>query len=712
MRAWSDESRQRGWCGAAGPFWRRAVHAGRGRGPVRAEAARARVGGGGRAVVAALALVAALGPAACGPTMPEPERPAPGAPPEGALPPISERRGALWLHVVYPHEGARLQTRDSTFIYGSTATGEATLWINGDPVPVQPNGAFLAYLPVPADGVYRLRAVAGGETASLEVRVVVPPPPPVLDPDRATIIEGSVFPRGAWVALPGERIEVGFRGTPGGEAALLLPDGRRIPLVERGAAEGASEGQYAFGREEARLVGRRAPGVAEYRGYFGAVPLETRRADVPRPTLVELADAGPVEDNGPAEGGEALYPEGPREALLELVVGSDTATLPLHLNLALVDPARPLVGVAADTNDPQRAEGGQVIARPGPGLTSHYFWPDGTQLTLTGERAGEYRVQLTPNLVAWVPANEVRLLPAGTPPPGGIIGTVRMTPRPEAVDVRIALPARLPFLVEEGERSLAITLYGGVPGTDWLQYGALDPLIERAEWSQPQDQVYRLTLHLSRAPWGYDTRWAGNGDLVVRVRRPPEIDPARPLRGLLIAVDPGHPPAGAVGPTGLTEAEANLAIAARLRPMLEEAGAQVLLTRTGPEPLGLYERTRMAAEANADVLISIHNNAFPDGVNPFVNNGTSVYYFHPHAAELARSLQRELLAELRLRDLGIGRASLALVRPSWMPAVLTETMFLMIPRQEAALRDPEVQERIARAHLRGLIGFLRDRAGR
>src|SRR5690606_18220993 len=83
-------------------------------------------------------------------------------------------------------------TRDSTFIYGSTATGEATLWINGDPVPVQPNGAFLAYLPVPADGVYRLRAVAGGETASLEVRVVVPPPPPVLDPDRATIIEGSV----------------------------------------------------------------------------------------------------------------------------------------------------------------------------------------------------------------------------------------------------------------------------------------------------------------------------------------------------------------------------------------------------------------------------------------------------------------------------------------------------------------------------------------
>jgi N-acetylmuramoyl-L-alanine amidase len=34
-------------------------------------------------------------------------------------------------------------------------------------------------------------------------------------------------------------------------------------------------------------------------------------------------------------------------------------------------------------------------------------------------------------------------------------------------------------------------------------------------------------------------------------------------------------------------------------------------------------------------------------------------------------------------------------------------MFLMIPRQENALRDPAVQERIARAHLRAIIAFLR-----
>ena len=78
--------------------------------------------------------------------------------------------------------------------------------------------------------------------------------------------------------------------------------------------------------------------------------------------------------------------------------------------------------------------------------------------------------------------------------------------------------------------------------------------------------------------------------------------------------------------------------------------------------------------------------------------------------DLAQRLQAELLSELGLRDIGIGRADLALARPSWLPAALTETMYLMIPQQEAALRDPVTQERVARAHLRGLEGFLRERA--
>src|SRR5439155_12853025 len=96
-----------------------------------------------------------------------------------------------------------------------------------------------------------------------------------------------------------------------------------------------------------------------------------------------------------------------------------------------------------------------------------------------------------------------------------------------------------------------------------------------------------------------------------------------------IVLDPGHPPVGATGPTGLWEPVATLAIALKAKALLEQAGATVLLTRTDSLPVDLYPRTHFAELHDAEVLVSIHANALPDGLNPFVNNGTSVYYFHP-----------------------------------------------------------------------------------
>ncbi|HLU25477.1 MAG TPA: N-acetylmuramoyl-L-alanine amidase [Longimicrobiales bacterium] len=674
--------------------------------------------------IAVSGLLLAVGIAACGapaPEAPVPERaPAPAEALAPELPELPERDGALVLDLVYPPEGAFVTVRDSTFVFGSTGSGRARLTINGIPVPVEPNGAFLAFLPVPPDGVYRLEATKGPETARLERTVRVPGPPPELEPHRARIVEGSVSPRGAWAALPGEPVEVRFRGTPGGQAALVLPDGRRVPLAERRGIADVAEGLRTFGMDPGRLDAAREPVVAEYHGHFAAIPLAARDTSIARPAIGAFAFA--AEGDRPGSAGRASAGPGrripeaasaPGQAWVELVVGPDTARAPLPLNLALLDPDRLPVAVGVDAG-PEGATDGVVVARPAPSTTSHYFWPSGTELTVTGQRNGEFRVRLTHGLTAWVPAAEVRLLPPGTPPPRGIVGTVRMTPAPGYVDVRFAVPRRFPIHVEQAGRRVDITLFGAVSGTDWLQYGGIDSFIERAEWSQPSDDIYRLTLHLDRPAWGWDAFFAPNGDLVVRVRKPPEIDPDRPLAGLTIVVDAGHGGAepGALGPTRLREADANLGIALRLGSMLERRGANVILTRTDDRTLPLYARTSMAEAADAHLLVSIHNNAFPDGVNPFANNGTSVYYFHPLSACLARELQRELLAELRLRNLGIGRSSLALVRPRWMPAALTETMHMMVPRQENALRDPDAQERIAAAHLRAIETFIRETAGR
>ncbi|HEX7240302.1 MAG TPA: N-acetylmuramoyl-L-alanine amidase, partial [Longimicrobiaceae bacterium] len=340
-----------------------------------------------------------------------------------------------------------------------------------------------------------------------------------------------------------------------------------------------------------------------------------------------------------------------------------------------------------------------------------WFFPDGTRFTVLETRGASRRVRLTSDLSVWMDTAEVQLLPAGTPGPRGSVGAVRLARAPEWTELRLATSDRLPFRVEETEDGFTVTVYGATGRTNWLYYGPHDPLVRHAEWEQVSDEVYRVRVTLTQRPWGFLPFWDERGNLVVRLRRPPAIDPQNPVRGLYLGIDAGHPPGGAIGPTRLTEAEANLAIAKRLVAMLRARGARVLETRPDTAAVGLGDRPAEATDSSVHLLVSVHNNAFPDGVNPFTGNGTSVFYNQRHSRELAAHLQAELLRELGLRDLGVSRADLALVRPTWMPSALTETMFLMLPEQEAALRDPAVQERIARAHLRGIEAFLRERAG-
>jgi N-acetylmuramoyl-L-alanine amidase len=240
-----------------------------------------------------------------------------------------------------------------------------------------------------------------------------------------------------------------------------------------------------------------------------------------------------------------------------------------------------------------------------------------------------------------------------------------------------------------------------------MQYGATDSLIERMSFRQETSDELVITLELSHPVWGYRTRFDGR-DLLLEVRRPPAIDPRAPLRGRIIVLDPGHPPLGATGPTGVHEPVVTLAVALKAESLLTRAGATVLLTRGDMSPVDLYPRTRFAELHDADVLVSIHANALPDGVNPFINNGTSVYYFHPRSVELGRALDREIARALGLRDLGLGRGDYALVRPTWMPAALTEGAFMMMPDQEALLASEAGQWRYAQGVVRGIEAFLRQ----
>jgi N-acetylmuramoyl-L-alanine amidase len=645
----------------------------------------------------AAALSVLLGACASAPSAP-PAGPADGVPVPGTgearrtpeLPPIPAVDGALQLEVGYPPEGSTIAARDSNFIFGSTGSGRTQLTINGQAVTVAPNGGFLAFIPVPFDGVYRLNATKDGQTATLERRVNVPAG---TAPGPAAIT--APYPTGALALMRGEHIEIGFRGPRGGVATALLPDGSRIPLVAQGAASEAMPGDEF--RTDAQ---QRAATSVRYSALVPAAPLLARDTAVARPRI------------GSQLGVEPLPIGASSDITFELVLGADTLRAPLALNLALLDPALPRAGVVTAPANP--ASDWTTRGRLDTAGPFHFFWPAGTRLTITGERDGFYRVRLAGSRTAWVPVGDVRLFAEGTPPAGSVVNAIRFAPQPQFIDLRIPTSERLPFQIVEEEKTLHVDVFGAVSRINFFQYGGLDPLLLRAKWSQPSDSVLRISMELDEPVWGYHAFFDQGNALIVRVRRPPVVDPAAPLNGLLIAVDAGHGGSDRAtrGPTDFREADANLGIALQLQALLQQAGASVFMMRSRDTTVSLADRPRLITESGAHISVSVHNNAFPDGVNPWTNNGTSTYYFHPHSIDLARAMQREILDELGLRDIGYGRADLALVRMTWMPAVLTETAFMMIPEQEAALRDPAVQQRIAAAHVRALEAFLRARAQR
>lgn len=364
-----------------------------------------------------------------------------------------------------------------------------------------------------------------------------------------------------------------------------------------------------------------------------------------------------------------------------------------------------------------------TIARPAPGNGQEYKWFlfPGTVVRVTGAQkvSGDdfVRIQLDSSQESWVLRSEVQTLnlsstPAGTfvgdsVAPVRSIGAVRIEPGPEWIDIVIPITGPPPpYLVEEADRSISLLLYGvtGAPVVSMMPQPA-DTYMNSLS-STPEPTRVRFGINLNRAPFGYLALWQ-NGALTFRVRRPPRIaDATAPLRGLTITVDPGHPPAGATGPTGLYEADAVLDVGLKLRDLLVARGATVVMTRTTHDPVDLGLRPIISRRANAHAFVSIHLNAFPDGVNPFANNGSLTLYFWPQSIPLGVVTQAALVAELGLRDNGTKFQNLAVARGTWMPSILTEGAFVIMPDQEAALRTPTYQESYATAILHGLEAYF------
>jgi N-acetylmuramoyl-L-alanine amidase len=365
-----------------------------------------------------------------------------------------------------------------------------------------------------------------------------------------------------------------------------------------------------------------------------------------------------------------------------------------------------------------------TIARPAPGNGQEYKWFlfPGTVVRVTGSQRASgddfVRIGLDSGQVAWVLRSELQArhvspdslhrIIGDTTAPVRRVGDVRIRPAPDWIDIVIPVTGPPPpYLVEESDRSLSLLLYGvsGAPVVSMMPEPA-DSYLNSVSSPTSEPTRVRYSINLNRAPYGYLALWQKD-TLTLRVRRPPRIvDRANPLRGLTITVDPGHPPAGATGPTSLYEGDAVLQVGFKLRDLLTQAGANVVMTRTTSDPVDLGLRPIIGRRANAHAFVSIHLNAFPDGVNPFVNNGSLTLYFWPHSIPLGVVTQAALLDELGLRDNGTKFQNIAVARGTWMPSILTEGAFVIMPDQEAAMRTPMIQEAYATAILRGLQSYF------
>ncbi len=274
----------------------------------------------------------------------------------------------------------------------------------------------------------------------------------------------------------------------------------------------------------------------------------------------------------------------------------------------------------------------------------------------------------------------------------------------------------------------------GSPAPDTVDAGAVTTkaaTVVRAEPRAEAEEIGRLRsgiiLPVTRRQEGFyavltpcEARgWVASADVVAHERA---RGPAQSLSEATIVIDPGHGGQldGAVGPTGLAEKDPNTDIAYRLAAKLEDA-PRVFVTHPSDVTAGLGFRTTLANQLNADVFISVHNNADPDG--PSTRPGSETYYQYrsPASKRLAGLVYEELLPALQRfgaswvsdTDAGAkyrlssrGNDYYAILRGSMRPSIIVEAMFVSNASEEALLRNPEVTDVIANAIFVGIARYF------
>ena len=194
-----------------------------------------------------------------------------------------------------------------------------------------------------------------------------------------------------------------------------------------------------------------------------------------------------------------------------------------------------------------------------------------------------------------------------------------------------------------------------------------------------------------------------------------------------MAVDVGHYAAepGVISASGRPEFEYNLELSQRVKTDLEALGLKVRLIGERGDYAVLHHRTRDAA--GADLFLSIHHDSVKERVLPRAAefSGFSLFVSRGNG-HMDRSLACASAIGARMRAAGFTPSryhadavlgenrpfadeangvhyydNLAVGKTARMPSVLFEAGVIVNPAEDAKMRDPQVQARIARAVAEG-----------
>ena len=226
-------------------------------------------------------------------------------------------------------------------------------------------------------------------------------------------------------------------------------------------------------------------------------------------------------------------------------------------------------------------------------------------------------------------------------------------------------------------------------------------------------------------------------------------------RDIVVVIDPGHggEDPGAIGPNGVREKQVVLEVSKALRDKLNaQKGFKAVLTRESDYYIGLRDRTLLARKFNADLLISVHADAF---TKPQAK-GASVYAVSTRGAtsEMARWLAKkensadliggidglslddkdDVLAGVLLdlsstasltASLGVGshvlssmgkmahlhkksvqQAGFVVLKSPDIPSILVETGFISNPSEAQRLKSSVYQRQLADSIHKGVVKYF------